>query len=593
MAYENLETIAETLRKIQAHEYVLPAIQREFVWRPAQISRLFDSLLRGYPIGSFLFWQVERERVRDYQYYDFITKYHELRAAHCPPLDLLPDRPVIAVLDGQQRITALNIGLRGSHAEKEPRKWWNNPDAFPIKQLYLNLRKQAEENEEGLRYDFRFLTPERAAHESETEFWFPVDKILHMEPGPDIYDYLADAGLAGAKDANRALHRLHTAVHVERAINYHLERDQDLHNVLDIFIRVNSGGTVLSYSDLLLSIATAQWKKLPAREAIHELVDELNETRMKFSFSKDFVLKAGLMLSDIASVGFNVTNFTQDNMQVLEENWSRIARALRLTVQIAADFGFSGQTLRADSALLPVAYYLYQRDASASYLSSKDTREDRGAIRQWLIRSLLKSGIWGSGLDTLLTAVRSVIQTEGRDRFPVEGIESVFMRRGRSLRFEEEEIEDLLDGTSGDRRTFPLLALLYPYFDLQTDFHIDHVFPKSLFTEARLRTAGIATDLAQRFRESVDRLPNLQLLAGSANQSKSAQLPKSWIDDTFPTPEAAEDYRARHDLGDVPEDLTEFLAFFDARRERMRVRLRELLGGPVTSPAERPGPTSA
>lgn len=90
MAYENLESIAETLRKIQTHEHVLPAIQREFVWRPAQICRLFDSLMRGYPIGSFLFWKVERDRVHDYRYHDFVTNYHELNAAHCLALDQLP-----------------------------------------------------------------------------------------------------------------------------------------------------------------------------------------------------------------------------------------------------------------------------------------------------------------------------------------------------------------------------------------------------------------------------------------------------------------------------------------------------------------------
>jgi hypothetical protein len=44
-----------------------------------------------------------------------------------------------AILDGQQRLTALNIGLYGSHAERQPRKWWSNPDAFPKKRLYLNL----------------------------------------------------------------------------------------------------------------------------------------------------------------------------------------------------------------------------------------------------------------------------------------------------------------------------------------------------------------------------------------------------------------------------------------------------------------------
>ena len=53
---------------------------------------------------------------------------------------------------------------------------------------------------------------------------------------------------------------------------------------------------MLSYSDLLLSIATAQWEERDARSAIITLVDELNDTGMGFNFSKDFVLKAGLMV---------------------------------------------------------------------------------------------------------------------------------------------------------------------------------------------------------------------------------------------------------------------------------------------------------
>jgi hypothetical protein len=578
MAYENLETIAETLRKIQKHEYVLPAIQREFVWRPAQISRLFDSLMRGYPIGAFLFWKVERERVRDYRYYGFITNYHEKTAPHCPPLDLLPDSSVVAVLDGQQRVTALNIGLRGSHAEKEPRKWWDNPDAFPAKRLHLNLARQADENEEGLQYDFRFLTEERASQQSDAEFWFPVRKILDIEPGPDLFDYLSDAGMAGNREAFRALHRLHSVVHIERGINYHLEKDQDLHNVLDIFIRVNSGGTVLSYSDLLLSIATAQWKKLPAREAIHELVDDLNNTRMGFAFSKDFVLKAGLMLSDIASVGFKVTNFTEANMETLEKNWRGIETALRLTVHLVADFGFSGQTLRADSALLPIAYYLYRREAKESYLTSASTQEDRRTIRQWLIRSLLKSGIWGSGLDTLLTLIRTTIQESDQDQFPIDAIESAMARRGRVLEFTEEEIQDLLDTSYGDRRVFPIIALLYPYFDLRQDFHIDHVFPRSFFTPTKLRAAGVPKDEVEEYRDAVDDLPNLQLLVGPINQSKNDLLPLSWIERSFPNKHAAQTYLSNYDLDGLSDDVGSFFDFYDARRERMGARLRQLLG---------------
>ncbi|MCP5934263.1 DUF262 domain-containing protein, partial [Klebsiella pneumoniae] len=82
---------------------------------------------------------------------------------------------------------------------------------------------------------------------------------------------------------------------------FYEESDQSLERVLNIFIRMNSGGTTLSYSDLLLSIAVAQWSSLDAREEIHALVDEMNRVGDGFNVSKDLVLKAGLMLSDIGS----------------------------------------------------------------------------------------------------------------------------------------------------------------------------------------------------------------------------------------------------------------------------------------------------
>ena len=134
---------------------------------------------------------------------------------------------------------------------------------------------------------------------------------------------------------------------------------RELEKVLQIFIRTNSGGTFLSYSDLLLSVAVAQWDDYDAREEIHRLVDELNKVGNGFTFSKDLVLKAGLMLSDIGNVGFKVENFNRENMDIFEGKWEDIKRALTLTVQLVSSFGFSGQSLRAANAILPIAYYLY------------------------------------------------------------------------------------------------------------------------------------------------------------------------------------------------------------------------------------------
>src|ERR1700756_5591710 len=160
------------LGRIQQTKYVLPAIQREFVWKPEQIQRLFDSLMQGYPFGTFLFWKVEPATSGKFKFYDFVLNYHQRDAAHCPELPPLHNQAVTAVLDGQQRLTALNIGLRGSMAVKQPNKWWNNPKAFPVKRLYMDLLHAREPDEEGAMYRFEFLTDERAAIHEEGAYWF-------------------------------------------------------------------------------------------------------------------------------------------------------------------------------------------------------------------------------------------------------------------------------------------------------------------------------------------------------------------------------------------------------------------------------------
>lgn len=508
-------TIAAALGRIQQTAYVLPAIQREFVWKPEQIERLFDSLMQGYPFGTFLFWKVEPSTSGKFKFYDFVLNYHQRDAPHCPELPVLHNQAVTAVLDGQQRLTALNIGLRGSMAIKQPNKWWNNPDAFPKRTLRLNLLASLNPDEDGVVYDFSFLD-DAAAAQREAALWFKVPDILGMKDGPTMLRWLVAQQLTGeALDrAYTMLDRLHRVVHTEPLMYYYDEEAQDLERVLNIFIRLNSGGTVLSYSDLLLSIAVAQWKG-DARAEIHQLVDEINRIGTGFDLSQDFVLKAGLMLSDVASVGFKVENFTQANMATLEAKWPAIRNALVRTVELVASFGFNGQTLRADSALLPIAYYLYARSPADNYVTHGQYAGDRETVRRWLACSLLKaSGIWGSGLDTLLTALREVIQKTGKDAFPDGPLRQAMEARGKSLSFAPAEIDDLLSMQYGDKRLFAMLSLLFTFVDLRNQFHIDHIFPTSQLTPARLTRAGIANE---QLRQLANELPNLQLLEGSVN----------------------------------------------------------------------------
>lgn len=583
MAYQAPITIKRALDAIHSRDYVLPAIQREFVWRPEQICRLFDSLLRGYPIGSFLFWKVDAAHSQEFVFYEVMERFHERTHRHNERLSLPDGRALTAVLDGQQRLTALNIGLNGNYAIKLPRKRATNPDAYPVKELLLDLCHVPTEGDDlGMRYRFEFKTPEAARTESGPDrHWYRVRDILTLAPGvmPTL-EYFDSSGIDGSRrnDSIAALDQLWRWVHLNPVISYHEEEDQDIDRVLEIFIRVNSAGTVLSYSDLLLSIATAQWSERDARESINNLVDSVNATGQGFTFTKDLVLKAGLVMTDAGDIRFKVANFNRASMALLEENWEPIARALGLGARLLASFGFSERTLSADSPLIPIADYLFHRGAEESYLTGAAHRDDRARVRDWVIRSLLKSGVWGSGLDTLLVAIRRAARESDADGFPFEEISAAMARLGKSLRFEAEEIEDLLAIPYGKGRLFTLLALIYPGVDVRNEFHVDHVFPRSLFTPARLARAGIAAEEIPTLVDLVDRLPNLQLLEGAVNISKQAALPLAWAESVYPDTDQRGLYLAGNDLGGLPAELSGFPEFFERRRGLIGAKLAALLG---------------
>lgn len=579
--YQTGDTIKKTLDEIYRHDLVLPAIQREFVWQPEQICRLFDSLMQGYPFGTFLYWRVAPENSGRFKFFDFVLNYHQRDNPHCPPLPEMPNRRLTAVLDGQQRLTALNIGLRGSIARKLPYRWWNSPGAFPTRRLYLDLLWQPDEDdEEGLKYRFSFLTDEQSSAVEEGVCWFPVGQVLSLQnAGPAMTQWLNERlPQELVTPAHETLYELYQVIHNKHLVAYYEETGQELDKALQIFIRMNDGGTPLSHSDLLLSIAVAQWTDHDARQEIHDLVDELNRIGTGFSFSKDLVLKAGLMLSDIGRVGFKVDNFNRENMDTFESKWEDIRRALILTVQLVSSFGFTGHSLTAHNAILPIAYYLYLKNPGDSFLTHSSFEQDRKDIHEWLIRSLLKSGVWGSGLDTLLTDLRRAVRESDINSFPVARIRAAMPRGSSQLIFDDEEIEDLADMRYGDRLTFALLSLLFPFVDLRNQFHLDHIFPSSRFTDRRLRDAGVPEEKTAAFKDRKDRLANLQLLQGAINTEKSATMPSQWLSEVYGDSTSRQEYEERHLLGLVPESITEFDTFYDARRERLKLRIRQLLG---------------
>jgi len=222
MSFQTPITVKEAVEHIHAMKYLLPAIQREVVWEVDQITRLFDSLMRDYPIGSFLFWHVEKKNVGRYQFYEFVRNYHERNMCHNSKANVSGEDDITGILDGQQRLTSLYIGLRGSYAYKETRKRWDNPLAYPVRRLYLNLlgpKKNGEETD--MVYDFAFMTDEEARAGVDEAFWFKVGDVLDLKEQYEVNGYLIEHGLMQrpqeqAKFANKTLFKLWSVVHEAR-----------------------------------------------------------------------------------------------------------------------------------------------------------------------------------------------------------------------------------------------------------------------------------------------------------------------------------------------------------------------------------------
>ena len=583
MAYETPLTIAKVIKDISGNKYVLPSIQREYVWDSNQIEKLFDSIMREYPIGTFLFWEIEKNRVMDYDFYAFMKNFHEQKSIHNKKIDLKGSDGVLAVLDGQQRLTSIYLGLKGTYSYKLKYLSRDNSNAYPTRKLYLNLLSSAKESDNE--YDFKFLTFEEVKN-TQNEFWFEVGKILEMEEAGEIFLYVNNNISYSDKFrytkeqseyAINTLSKLYNIIHKVGIISYYKEDSTELDKVLNIFIRVNSGGTKLSYSDLLLSIASAQWDNHDAREEIIEFVDEVNTIGSGFKITKDFVLKTALVLSDLPNIAFKVDNFNKKNMATIESKWDDIKKAIRQSVLLVSSFGYSGETLTSNNALIPIAYYLLKNEISENFILSGNTKNNKAKIKKWLISSLLKK-VFSGQPDNVLRPIRNIIKSSDSNEFPIEKIKEEFKGTNKSIQFTEDDINEfLLNLKYGKSDTLSTLMLLYPSLDFNNKFHIDHMYPKSKFNKKYLRSQGISEQEIDKYIDTVNDVSNLQLLVAQLNEEKLNTDFDKWFNSKFTTLSEKINYRTINYLPDIDYSYENYLKVMEERRKLLKSELIKIL----------------
>lgn len=585
MAYEKPVSIKDAIISIQNQEYILPAIQREFVWNTKQIELLFDSILRDYPISTFLFWKVKAENVEKFKFYRFLPYYHQRDKKHNELAELSGDKDRFAILDGQQRLTSLYLGLKGSYAYKLSYYKMTSDYAYPKRHLYINLLNHSEDID--ILYDFRFLSDEEITKFKEIHpnnyHWFKVGQILDFSDFPDIFKYITDHSLMDTskfsldqtKFASDTLSKLFQYFNQKELINFYLEKSDELDKVLHIFIRVNSGGTKLSYSDLLLSIATAQWKDKDARDIIHKFVDQINNIGTGFNVSKDLVLKSCLVLTDLKDIKFKVDNFSSENMSIIEKDWDNIAKALNLSLQLIASYGFNDKTLTAYNAIIPIAYFIKKNEIGDELLHSSIHLENRKLIKEWLVRALLKK-VFGGTPDNLYPAYRTIM-SDNLGQFPLQKLIEKYKGTNKSLSFDEETLEHLLNTQYGSAFAYMVLSLLYP-LNHNYIFHQDHIHPKKYFNHRELIKLGIEDEITrEQYLNSFNSIGNLQLIQETENLEKNATTFIDWLTTNYKDEELI-NYKNLHFIP-LENDLSmsEFLNFYEVRRETLKKKLLQIL----------------
>jgi hypothetical protein len=179
-------------------------------------------------------------------------------------------------------------------------------------------------------------------------------------------------------------------------------------------------------------------------------------------------------------------------------------------------------------------------------------------MKNWLLISLLKKGIWTSNLESLLVHIRKAIN-EDLSIFSVENIKQAMADKDKSLVFSEEDVKNLCDLRYGkDNEIKALLLLVFPDSRLM-ETHIDHIYPKSIFTSAKMKRLNIQNDGTNKLQILANNVANLQLIPGSVNIDKG-EATAAWLDNYFEDESSKKVYTSQL-IDDLSIDLNQFESF--------------------------------
>ena len=549
------ETIRKMVSNLNDDEanggFWLPNIQRPFVWHESQIERLFDSIMREYPIGTLLVWKT-RSRIRRRKFIDNYKNGLKLTDFYIPE----DDKVKYLVLDGQQRLQSLFIGLKGSYDKKE---------------LYIDILSGDLVAPEDTRFSFKFMDKSKAC------FPFILFKGLVFDnrmPNKVAESIIKDCARVLNEDSQERIMdnvwKINQMFQQNEVVSYQELDSVDNpdtyseNDVVEIFIRANDGGTKLGKSDLLFSLLTSSWED--AEERMEELLEELNKEG--YDFSRDFILKTCLTLLG-KGARYDVAKFRDGTTkEAIESNWDKLTEAIK----DVKDFLCGKTFIRTEKALpsylglIPLIYYRYK--FPEKWAASKD-------IDTYILRTLLTGSFSGTPDNLIDKCTRQIDEAKN---FNTKEIFGVIRAGGRSL---DITADTIISRMYGSKDIHLIFNIWYHEFNYTPSYvnslpQVDHIFPQSQLK--KIKDANPETGRMNILRYKTpqrDQIANCMLLTAQENGAggKTDILPEDWFKGQ------SEEYLEMHLIPKNKElwKLENYEKFIEARKELILKKFEYML----------------
>ena len=557
--------VSDIVTRISDNEFVLPVIQRRLVWNEEKMELLFDTLLKGNSFGGVICIEEEKGSVPLFSFRPF-TK--DGNAVDSVLKDVL-NQSQMFVIDGQQRLQSFYIGLLGSYNGKE---------------MYFDLFSDFK----NLDYSFKFendesklpkIDSEREGDSVKEQMWYPAKDLFKRLKDTNDEDQVAEE-IIKSKNVLDELKKNHVMKNVKVFyknifsatnigiskinVNKSLDLNANRQRIVELFRRLNDGGTKLSSYDLVASILKGfDWK-------MEKFLDDILIENDDIGLTQDTLINLLFILRDTPMK--QMVEIDAEDAEFATKYYERIQQTMRLLKKFLKAAGLYNYYLKErNRSYIPlyfIAYNIFYKKPLDQQLGDMfntfDTNDTNfRKLYIWMYKSLI-NGVFSRGCGwipykTGIKKIAAIVKQHKYSDFPTEQVFMVY--RSHPLYFYDNIDVDKLSQLDRD-------IIFYMIYDNQSvirEQDIDHIHPVNI-----LSSNGVSD-------YEINTIANYQLLDSGTNRGLKNGKPLSeWVSNCVQNKAI---YLQRHLIPENPDlwDFNNYRTFLEERKKLIASKINKKL----------------